>query len=221
MRSVYIILFLFLSVFCSFSTESIATSNDESYKKEKVTMTSERYYDQLYPGDAKEFRFYQGDQSITPDQFITFSQDEDLLKNKKVIRDIKIGGFSGAAILGGLTLAFFIPSMVFVAIQLNFYNQQVNYKAIGYNSWLEYYNAKYSEYFIPGLTCIVLMTASIFLLLIDLSVTFTLLYQHRFNERLYRQAVERYNEKLRAKYNITPEFDVNNDKINLGLKINL
>jgi hypothetical protein len=38
---------------------------------------------------------------------------------------------------------------------------------------------------------------------------------------MYRQAVERYNEKLRAKYNIMPEVDMNNDKINIGIKINL
>ena len=218
-RTIFILIFSIFS-YLAFTSEA-KTADETAFDNEKITLTIERYHDQMYPLDAKEFRFYQGETEITPEQFITLSQDEILLKNQKIIRNIKIGGFTGAAILGGLTLSFFIPSAIFVAVQLNYYNQQINYESMGYKSWLEYYNAKYPEYFIPGLTCIVLTVSSIFLLLIDLSVTFTLLYQHKFNERLYREAVERYNAKLMEKYNIMPEISFNSDNVNLGIKINL
>jgi hypothetical protein len=216
----FLIIILFINL--ALSANSVETpSNQDLYNREKITFSSERYYDQLYPGDAMDFRFFQGDKEITADQFIVLSQDELLLRNKKMIRDIKVGGFTGAAILGGLSISFLIPSIIFVAVQLNYYNQQVNYQNLGYKSWIEYYNAKYPEYFIPGLTCIVLTTGCILLLLIDLTVTFALLYKYRFNERLYKEAVERYNEKLKAKYGIMPELGFLNDNINLGLKINL
>lgn len=218
-----IILFFLMSLSISIYGSEINASktNEDLYNNEKVTLKTEKYYDQLYPGDAKYFTFYQGEKIISLEQFISISQDDILLKNQKILKDVKIGGFTGAAILGGLTLSFFIPSMVFVALQLNYYREQVNYKNLGYNSWLEYYNAKYPEYFIPGLTCIVLTTASIFALLIDLSVTISLIYKYKFNERLYQEAVERYNDKLKQKYGISPELGFISNGINFGIKINL
>jgi hypothetical protein len=212
------LLLLTLKSFC----EEAPVANESLYNQEQITLETNKYFDQEYPGDAKEFIFHQGDKTLTPEQFTVLSQDDVLLRNQKYLKTTKIAGFTTAGIFGGLTIAFFIPSVIFIYLQTVYYKNQTNYTNLGYNSWIDYYKDKYVGYFIPGLTCIVLTAACTLFLIIDLIVTFVLLNKYKFNERLYQDAVDRYNEKLRQKYNIIPEMGLLSEKsFNLGLKINL
>jgi hypothetical protein len=218
-----IFLIMTICFFVSSNMFSIdATSDKVSYENEKITYQVNKYFDSLYPGDMKDFVIFQGKKRITKTQFIVLSNDELLLTNQQYIHKTQLAGFISAGILGGATVSFFIPSVVFFWVHTQYYKTQSNYNVLGYSSWLDFFQAKYSEYFIPGFVCMLLSAVSLVALIVDLTVTFALLYKYQNNENLVRDAIERYNEKLREKYNILPDINSeSNDVIKLGLKMNL
>ena len=74
---------------------------------------------------------------------------------------------------------------------------------------MDYFIAKYPEYFLPGLICIGLTVATSLAILVDLSVTFAILHKYQNNERIIKEVIERYNKKLREKLKVIPDFGFN------------
>ncbi|MBN2544539.1 MAG: hypothetical protein JXB50_02000, partial [Spirochaetes bacterium] len=156
-------------------------------------------FDQRYPLNIKKFKFFQGNKKINYDEFLKLTSDEFLLKQNDKIRKIKIGGFTTAGVFGGLTVGFFIPSAIFIS-------KQTNYDPVD------------TSYTFSGVAMVILTGVSLAGLIIDLFVTFVLLYKNKYSEYPVRKAVENYNENLRKKIGIVPELSFEKDKINLELK---
>ena len=201
---------LFLFIFCLTFFSSLYGSEKrvidsrkrKRYLQEKISFKVKKEFDVLYPLNAKIFYFYKGEKKLSLKQFVELSNDPILIKNQKKIKKIKIAGFSTAAVFGCATVAFLIPGIIFIANMTN-------------------YNPIDDAYIVSGISMMALTGASILGLLIDLIVTFSLLYRYKFNEHTIRQAVERYNETLRKKFGIFPDLSFNTGDIILGLRVKL
>ena len=220
MNKFLLTLLLFFITFIVFSSDLTAVdeTNDRKkiYNSEKLSFSSKKYFDLLYPEYVKKFDFFKGGNKITYQEFETTTKDPVLFKNKEIIKQIKLGGFTGAVVLGVSSVSFLIPSIIFVALQTNFYNQKQN--LTGYESWLDYFMVAYPSYFIPGMICISLTIITALSILVDLTITFALLHKYQNNEKLYRDAIERYNKQLREKYRIMPDISIGSkNEIILGI----
>ena len=66
--------------------------------------------------------------------------------------------------------------------------------------------------------CISLTIITALSILVDLTITFALLHKYQNNEKLYRDAIERYNKQLREKYRIMPDISIGSkNEIILGI----
>lgn len=232
MRKLLILIFLTISIYGLFASESGETDNSSdksfNYSSKMLSMEMRESFDPLYPLDVKDFYFYEGERRISKEELIEITQDELLLKNEQKIKDIKRAGLTGAAVIGGVTTTFLIPSLIFIAVQSNYMNipaLQVKDSTTGerYGNWLEYYQANFHTHFLPGIITIVLTGLSAVTLLVELTVTFALIYKHKNNHRLYRDAIERYNRRFKDKLSYLPDFGVRGEEadIYLGIKFNL
>lgn len=171
----------------------------KEYSDEKLSYTIKEEFDQRYPLNIKKFSFFQGVKKIEYNDFLKLTNDDFLLKQNEKIKRIKVGGFTTAAVFGGLTVGFFVPSAVFIAMQTN-------------------YNPVDTSYTFSGVAMVILTGVSFAGLIIDLLVTFVLLYNNKYSEYPLRKAVENYNENLRKKIGIVPELSFEKDKVNLELR---
>ena len=178
-------------------------------------------FDARFDSPAKKFYFYKGGVAITEKEFETIVDDPALAENKRKLRQTKITGFSTAGILGGLSVCFMIPSLVFIISQAN-----STWKEKGYNTWLDYYNSEYTYVFLPGLISIAL--TGVFVVATLFAVAFTLYGIHKYssNETLYQAVIKRYNLKMQQKYQLQPNIDVkvdgeNNETLELSVKMRL
>lgn len=195
----FIISFFFLS-FCIFGVEKT------EYEKEELSLVVSKEFDIRFDSPAKKFSFYKGGSPITEKEFESLVQDKAISLNRKKLQQAKINGFSLSGALGGVAVGFFIPSLIFIVTQTNFTNNPD--MQIGYNSWLDYYKKNYDSVFLPGLICIVLTGVFTFSSLIGVAVTFYLIHKYRYNEMLYRDAINRYNIALKKKYQLIPDISL-------------
>ena len=201
----------FFLIFLLFFTLSYISSNEkdlsdiekrELYDKEKINLIVREEFDVMYPANIRLFEFYKGGEQISLNDFVTISNDPLLLRNQKKLRQIKIGGFTSAGILGGVTLGFLIPSVVFVVMMTN--NNPID-----------------DAFILTGIFMVGLTALSFLGLIIDFVVVFSLIYKFRYNANSIRQAVENYNENLRKKLGILPDISFNSNSINIGVNIRL
>lgn len=181
---------------------AVSSEKKEQYLKEKIALEITKEFDVLYPLDINIFTFKRGGEKLTFNDFLTISQDELLLKNQARIKKIRAAGFATAGVFGGCSVAFLIPSVIFVANMTN-------------------YNPIDDAYIFSGVASFILMGVSLVGLFIDLIVTFSLLYKYQFNEYMIKSAVERYNENLMKKLGITPDLTFKDDNISLSLRMKL
>lgn len=189
------ILFFFFALI-SFSNEK----NDpqiEKYNQEKITLEVKKSFDVLYPLDKKLFYFNKGGEKLTFKQFIELTKDPVLLKYQEKINKIKLAGFATGLVCGISTIAFLIPSVIFV-VKMTSYNM------------LDY------AYTITGVGMVGMTFLSGLITLIDCIVTFALLYKYKFNEYTVKQAIDRYNENLEKKLGIMPDLSFNSNEIKIG-----
>lgn len=200
----YLLTFYILVLFPLYSNEKLSSKMDKQdlYNQQKVSFKVKKEFDVLYPLNKKIFYLYKGKERINFQQFITMSNDSVLIKNQKKINKIKIAGFTTAGVMGGAAIAFLIPSIVFI----------VN---------MTHYNPIDIGYILSGVSMVGLSLLSVLILLVDLTVTFSLLHKYRFNEYAIKQAIDRYNEKLREKLGIIPDFSFNNKDIIIGARVRL
>jgi len=212
-----ILVFLLISMHI-YSQDS--SSDNSKYENEKISLEINKYFDVLYPGDSKNFIIYKGNKQITKEYFVALSNDEVLIKNQKYVKKTKLAGFISSSIFGAASLTFFIPSVVFFGVETYFYRTQTNYQNLGYQSWIDFFSAKYSPYILSGLSCMVSSAACFLFMIIDLAITFGIIHNYQSNEKIYKDAIEKYNEKLRKKFNIKPDLDIDyKQTVNLGLTI--
>lgn len=215
-----ILLCLFgLLSFYSFSAEAGSVGNEALYKNEKIEMTTTERFDKLFNSPIKDFVFYKGGVVISKEDFKKTVDDPEFLKLDERIKRVKEIGFGSTAFLGGLSFAFMIPSIYFVASNVMWkYNYSANKS---YDSYIDYYNARYADTILPGLICIVLSGLFFVASLIDLGCTFALLHKYANNELFYRDVIDRYNRKLKVKYGLLPEvsFDVQSGEGKCGAAV--
>lgn len=229
MRRLLFILLLTITVSALFASENGDNSSDEkAFNFGKLRMEVRESFDPLYPLDVKDFYFYQGEQRISKEELIAITGDELLLKNEQKIKDIRRGGLAGAAVIGGIATTFFIPSLAFIIVQSNYMNipaLQIKDSASGerYGSWLEYYEANFHTHFLPGIITTLLTGVAVFAFVVDLTVTFALIYRYKNNHKLYNDAIERYNKRFKSRYSYMPDFGVKGSEADLylGFKLNL
>ncbi|HPO49116.1 MAG TPA: hypothetical protein PLO89_02225 [Spirochaetota bacterium] len=185
--------------------DRVISEDSKSYDTEKISYKFIKKFDLFYPDYVKKFDFYKGDKKITFSEFETLANDPLLYKNKETIKQIKTAGFTGAIVLGISSVSFLIPSIIFVALQTNFYNNKKVLTGDGYSSWLDYFIKMYPSYFIPGMVCISMTIITALSILVDLTITFALLHKYQNNERIYKEVIEKYNKKLKEKYKIMPD----------------
>jgi hypothetical protein len=205
---------IFLFIFFIFSIHLFANERENmsqdklnEYNRQKITFQVKEKFDALYPQNIKKFYFYQNTKLFGLDEFIDITQDPYLLKTKEKIKKIKLGGFTATGVLGGVTLAFFIPSLIFVILQTN--SPDPNSQPFD------------NAYIITGISTFSMFIVSFVGVLVSLIVTFSLLYKYQYNEKAVRQAVERYNEKIRKKLGILPDISMKQNKLSLGFSISL
>jgi len=215
---------LFISINCVFSQQNVIDNSSDAktlYESEKITYKIKQYFDPMYPLAAKDISLFKGNKKISMEEFFLLSQDPLLVKNKEMIKKIKLSGFTTAIIFGSISSIFFVSSAIFIALQATYYTNKANFKSLGYDTWLDYFNGKYGEYFLPGLICIGLTGFSLVALIIELTVTFALLHKYSFNERVYKEAIERYNQKLKEKYRWKGDLGFIKNDILFSLSVNL
>lgn len=201
--------------------ENVEVQKETSLEDELLSMKVHESFDARFDSPAKKFYFYKGGVAITEKEFETIVDDPALAENRKKLRQTKITGFSTVGILGGLSVCFMIPSLVFIISQAN-----STWKEKGYNTWLDYYNSEYTYVFLPGLISIAL--TGVFVVATLFAVAFTLYGIHRYssNETLYQTVIKRYNLKMQQKYQLQPNIDVkvdgeNNETLELSVKMRL
>ena len=201
--------------------ENVEVQKETSLEDELLSMKVHESFDARFDSPAKKFYFYKGGVAITEKEFETIVDDPALAENKRKLRQTKITGFSTAGILGGLSVCFMIPSLVFIISQAN-----STWKEKGYNTWLDYYNSEYTYVFLPGLISIAL--TGVFVVATLFAVAFTLYGIHKYssNETLYQAVIKRYNLKMQQKYQLQPNIDVkvdgeNNETLELSVKMRL
>ena len=202
-KNLFLIFLLFFILFYISSNEKDISDiqKRELYEKEKINLVVREEFDIMYPANIKLFEFYKGGEKITLDNFITISNDPLLLRNQEKLKQIRIAGFTSIGVLGGVTLGFLIPSVVFVVNMTNYNPIDDAYILTG---------------IFMGLTCL-----SFLGLIIDFIVTFSLIHKFQYNEYSIRQAVENYNENLRKKLGILPDISFDSKNINIGINIKL
>ncbi len=201
--------------------ENVEVQKETSLEDELLSMKVHESFDARFDSPAKKFYFYKGGVAITEKEFETIVDDPALAENRKKLRQTKITGFSTVGILGGLSVCFMIPSLVFIISQAN-----STWKEKGYNTWLDYYNSEYTYVFLPGLISIAL--TGVFVVATLFAVAFTLYGIHKYssNETLYQTVIKRYNLKMQQKYQLQPNIDVkvdgeNNETLELSVKMRL
>ncbi|MBQ1998495.1 MAG: hypothetical protein II220_03300 [Spirochaetales bacterium] len=201
--------------------ENVEVQKETSLEDELLSMKVHESFDARFDSPAKKFYFYKGGVAITEKEFETIVDDPALAENRKKLRQTKITGFSTVGILGGLSVCFMIPSLVFIISQAN-----STWKEKGYNTWLDYYNSEYTYVFLPGLISIAL--TGVFVVATLFAVAFTLYGIHKYssNETLYQTVIKRYNLKMQQKYQLQPNIDVkvdgeNNKTLELSVKMRL
>ena len=201
--------------------ENVEVQKETSLEDELLSMKVHESFDARFDSPAKKFYFYKGGVAITEKEFETIVDDPSLAENRKKLRQTKITGFSTVGILGGLSVCFMIPSLVFIISQAN-----STWKEKGYNTWLDYYNSEYTYVFLPGLISIAL--TGVFVVATLFAVAFTLYGIHKYssNETLYQTVIKRYNLKMQQKYQLQPNIDVkidgeNNETLELSVKMRL
>ncbi|HOV15601.1 MAG TPA: hypothetical protein PK771_15040 [Spirochaetota bacterium] len=206
-----IVLLFQVSLLYSNNIEIKDNSDDKliSFKEQKLSFTSKKYFDKLYPDYNKKFEFFQGTKKITQKEFESLTNDPLIIKNNARIKEVKLAGFTGAIALGASSVSFLIPSIIFIALQTQYYNRKDNLTVLGYSSWIDYFIAKYPEYFLPGIICIALTITTALSILVDLTITFALLHKYQNNERIIKDVIERYNKKLKENLKILPEIGIN------------
>ena len=192
-------LFILFTVFYVNSGEKKLTNREKEnlYDKEKITYEVEKKFDVLYPLNKKVFSLYKGNQKISFKEFLNMSNDSVLLKYQEKIKKIKIAGYSTAIISGIVGVAFLVPGIVFIGTMAssNFVN---------------------SNYLLSGVCMMALSFVSVFILIIDFLVTFSLLRKFGSNENAVRKAIERYNEKLSKRLGIIPDFSFYESNVRMG-----
>ncbi len=202
-------------------SENAEVQKEVKLEDELLSMKTASEFDARFDSPAKKFYFYKGGVAITEKEFEAIVDDSALAENRKKLRQTKITGFSTVGILGGLSVCFMIPSLVFIISQAN-----STWKEKGYDTWLDFYNSEYTYVFLPGMISIaltgVLVVATLF------AVAFTLYGIHKYtaNETLYQSVIKRYNLKMQEKYKLQPNIDVkvdaeSNETLELSVKMNL
>ncbi len=205
MKKIFYLFFLLFIIIFFISGNEIGDSDKnlrELYLKEKVDLIVKDDFDIMFPLNIKLFEFYKAGEKITLSDFIKISNDPVLLRNQKKLRQVKIAGFTTAGIFGGTAVGFLIPSVVFAVLMTN-------------------YNPIDDAYIVSGILSFCCATVSILGLIIDLAVTFSLIYKFQYSEYSIRQAVENYNENLRKKLGILPDISFDSKNINIGINIKL
>lgn len=204
----------------------VPDENSESQKEvnledELLSMKTTSTFDARFDSPAKKFYFYKGSTAITEKEFEAIVDDPSLAENRKKLHQAKVTGFSTVGILGGLSVCFMIPSLVFIISQAN-----SAWSEKGYNTWLDYFNSEYTYVFLPGLISIVL--TGIFVVSTLFALAFTLYGIHKYsnNETLYQSVIKRYNLKLQQKYQLQPNFDIkvdeeNNETLEMSVRMKL
>lgn len=207
-NKIYTLFFLFIIfnlAFCFYIYSVDNIKPDEKitkYKEEEITYEVKQEFNELYPLNINNFYFYKGEKRLSFNDFLDLSKDPVLLKYKEKIKSIKLAGHSTAIVSGCAGTAFLIPGIIFLVSQTN--NNPVD-----------------PVYLFSGIGMIGLTGLSAIILIIDLVVTYSLLYKFQYSEYAIKQAVEHYNESLRTKFKITPElsFKAENFIIGMNLKI--
>lgn len=224
------LIFILLALCCTvYANETVAPEKTESpdvqkevkLEDELLSMKTSEQFDARFDSPAKKFYFYKGGVAITEKEFEALVEDPALAENRKKLRQTKITGFSTVGILGGLSVCFMIPSLVFIISQAN-----STWKEKGYATWLDYYNSEYTYVFLPGLISIAL--TGVFVVATLFAVAFTLYGIHKYsnNEALYQAVIKRYNLKMQKKYQLQPNVDIkvdeeNNESLELSIKMKL
>ena len=203
------------------SAENIDVQKETLLEDELLSMKTQSEFDARFDSPVKKFYFYKGGVAITEKEFETIVDDPALTENRRKLKQTKITGFSTAGILGGLSVCFMIPSLVFIISQAN-----STWKEKGYNTWLDYYNSEYTYVFLPGLVSIAL--TGVFIVATLFAVAFTLYGIHKYsnNETLYQAVIKRYNLKMQQKYQLQPDINVkvddkNNETLEFSVKMRL
>lgn len=233
-----IICFLLFSIFIVFSEENIADNRSgssdnvtsDTSKSEEVlldngliTLEISEHFDKKYYKNVKDYYFYRDDKRISLEEFEEITGDNSISANNERIENIKKNGFTAAIVLGCISTAFLIPSVVFLAVQTNYYNIEQMYD--NNSGAFSYYEENYYRVFLPGLISIILTMVSTIATFIDLAVTFGLVGYHSNNEKLYYKVIEDYNRNLRKKKTVIPDISYNSgggsDGLEFTLKVNL
>lgn len=224
-------LIFILLILCSavYANETVAPEKSENAEVQKevkledelLSMETTSEFDARFDSPAKKFYFYKGGVAITEKEFEAIVDDPALAENRKKLRQTKITGFSTVGILGGLSVCFMIPSLVFIISQAN-----STWKEKGYNTWLDYYNSEYTYVFLPGLISIALTGVFVVSTLFALAFTLYGIHKYSCNETLYQAVIKRYNLKMQEKYKLQPNVDIkvdteNKETLELSIKMNM
>jgi hypothetical protein len=224
----FLIFILFALCTAAYANETVAPAAEETNVQEQIKLEDELLsmkttseFDARFDSPAKKFYFYKGGVAITEKEFEAIVDDPSLAENRKKLRQTKVTGFSTVGILGGLSVCFMIPSLVFIISQAN-----STWSEKGYNTWLDYYNSEYTYVFLPGLISIVLTGVFVVSTLFALAFTLYGIHKYSANETLYQSVIKRYNLKMQEKYKLQPNIDVkvdseNNETLELSIKMKM
>ena len=224
----FLIFILFALCTAVYANETVAPAAEETNVQEQIKLEDELLsmkttseFDARFDSPAKKFYFYKGGVAITEKEFEAIVDDPSLAENRKKLRQTKVTGFSTVGILGGLSVCFMIPSLVFIISQAN-----STWSEKGYNTWLDYYNSEYTYVFLPGLISIVLTGVFVVSTLFALAFTLYGIHKYSANETLYQSVIKRYNLKMQEKYKLQPNIDIkvdseNNETLELSVKMKL
>lgn len=189
---------------------------------ELLSLKTTSTFDARFDSPVKKFYFYKGSVAITEKEFEAIVDDPALAENRRKLRQTKITGFSTVGILGGLSVCFMIPSLVFIIGQAN----NSTWSEKGYNTWLDYYNSEYTYVFLPGFICIILTGVFVVSTLFALAFTLYGIHKYSNNETLYQAVIKRYNLKMQQKYQLQPNVDIkvdeeNNETLEMSFRMKL
>ena len=194
-----------------------------------ISMEVREHFDPLFPLNVKDFYFTQGEKKLSLEDIYAITKDPLLEKNNEKIAKVKRGGLAAAAILGCTSATFFIPSMVFIIMQTNYYNiKRMQIEDLDnntkYSSWLSYFEDNYYNIFLPSVLSIIFTGLTSMAMFIDLAVTFGLIQKYKYNQQLYRIVIDRYNQKNAKKISFQPLAGYDpfyTESIFLGFKLNI
>lgn len=203
------------------SNENAENPKETKLENELLSMKTTSTFDARFDSPAKKFYFYKGSTAITEKEFEAIVDDPALAENRKKLHQTKVTGFSTVGILGGLSVCFMIPSLVFIISQAN-----STWSEKGYKTWLDYYNSEYTYVFLPGLISIILTGVFVVSTLFALAFTLYGIHKYSNNETLYQAVIKRYNLKMQQKYQLQPNFDIkvdeeNNETLEMSFRMKL